>query len=50
MVDNVPYHILEISEPVKIKDQFCTVVTVPDIEEAERISLKWDGMEVNDKH
>ena len=50
IIDATPYHITSISEPVKIKDQFCSVITVPDIEEAERICLRWDGMEVNDKH
>ena len=49
MHGSVPYHITDIAEPVKVKDQYCTVLTVPDIEEAERICLKWDHIIVNDK-
>lgn len=49
MPDNMPYHILDVGEPVKVKDQYCAVLTVTDIEEAERICLKWDHIIVNDK-
>ena len=49
MIGNVPYRITDLVEPVKIKEQYCTVLTVPDIEEAERICLKWNHMIVNDK-
>ena len=47
MVDHLPYRILDVAEPVKIKEQLCTVLTVPDIEDAERICLKWHQLEVN---
>ena len=47
MVDHLPYRILDVAEPIKIKEQLCTVLTVPDIEDAERICLKWHQMVVN---
>jgi len=49
LIEQVPYRIVDLVEPVKIKEQFCTVLTVPDIEEAERICLRWDQVVVNEK-
>ena len=36
------YKILNIERPLKIRDQICTILTVPDIEDAERICLTWN--------
>ena len=49
MVGNVPYHIQELIDPVRIKNQYCTVLTVPDIEDAERICKQWNNVVVHDR-
>ena len=45
----VPYKILNIEKPMKIREQICTVLTVPDIEDAERICLTWNHHLLNEK-
>ena len=44
----VPYKILNIEKVMKIRDQICTVLTVPDIEDAERICLTWNQHKLNE--
>ena len=44
-----PYKVLSIEKPTKIRDQICTVLTVPDIEDAERICLTWNEHVLNEK-
>ena len=44
----VPYKVLNIEKPIRIRDQICTVLTVPDIEDAERICLTWNEHVLNE--
>lgn len=46
-IEKVPYRLKNILKPVCIKDQWCSIVQVQDIEEAERFCKIWDSFYAN---
>jgi len=42
--------IIGVAEKMEIKKQFCTVVQVEDIEDAERVALYWNGFKFSQSH
>lgn len=43
LIPPISIKIMHVSEKVEIKKQYCTVVQLKDIEEAERLALHWNG-------
>jgi hypothetical protein len=43
LIPPISIKIKQVAEKIEIKKQYCTVVEVNDIEEAERLALHWNG-------